>query len=118
MINESEVKGEESTGYEGPDDKGPFACHNCEYYRQFSCGQKTMMQLSKLPRVNDGRVQVSPLGCCEYVSRREPGTLEAGALRKWAESEVRQMPGFGTMDAETREQLVISLAMRKRLGAG
>ena len=68
QIDSSQVKGEAGTGYEGPE-KGPFACHNCEYFKAGSCGQKTMMAESRLPRVDGGRVKVAPDGCCEYVDR-------------------------------------------------
>lgn len=68
-IDSSEVKGEPGTGYEGPDGKGPFNCGNCEYFKNGSCGQKTMMERSKLPKTENGRVQVNAEGCCEYVSR-------------------------------------------------
>ena len=71
-IDSSRVNGESGTGYEGPDGKGPFACHNCEYFRDGSCGQVTMMKVSKLPRTQDGRVVIDPLGCCEYVERLAP----------------------------------------------
>ena len=64
----SEVHGESGTGYEGAEG-GPFRCGNCEYFRSGSCGQKTMMERSKLPRVDGGRVKVDADGCCEYISR-------------------------------------------------
>ena len=68
QIDSSHVKGEPGTGYEGPDG-GVFACRNCEYFKNGSCGQVTMMKVSKLPRVDGSRVKVSPDGCCEYVDR-------------------------------------------------
>ncbi len=68
QIDQGKIQGEKFTGYEGPE-KGPFACHNCEYYKGGSCGQSTMMEHSKLPRVDSGRVRVDADGCCEYVSR-------------------------------------------------
>ena len=68
-IDSSKVKGEPGTGYEPSNGKGPFACHNCEFFRDGSCGQETMIKISKLPRTAGGRVQVDPLGCCEYVDR-------------------------------------------------
>lgn len=68
QIDSSHVKGESGTGYEGPEG-GTFACHNCEYFKAGSCGQSTMMKVSKLPRVDGGRVKVAPDGCCEYVDR-------------------------------------------------
>jgi len=67
-IDSSQVKGESGTGYEGPA-KGPFSCSNCEYFSAGSCGQKTMVERSKLPRIDGGRVKVDPNGCCEYVDR-------------------------------------------------
>ena len=69
QIDSSHVKGEVGTGYEGPDNKGPFSCSNCEYFHHGSCGQETMMERSKLPRTENGRVVVDPQGCCEYVDR-------------------------------------------------
>ena len=72
QIDISAVKGEPGTGYENAAGKGPFACHNCEYFRPIdsSCGQKDMLQKSKQPRVG-GRVKVEALGCCEFVARPE-----------------------------------------------
>ena len=69
QIDSSKVKGEVGTGYEGPNGKGPFSCSNCEYFRNGSCGQETMMDRSKLPKTENGRVVVDPNGCCEYVDR-------------------------------------------------
>lgn len=71
QIDSSQVKGEPGTGYEGPEG-GIFACANCEYFRDGTCGQETMMQRSKLPKAENGRVQVDPLGCCEYLERLKP----------------------------------------------
>ena len=71
-IDSSQVKGESGTGYEAAEGKGPFACHNCQFFRDGSCGQKTMMERSELPRIAGDRVAVDPLGCCEYVWRLEP----------------------------------------------
>lgn len=74
-IEKSLIQGEPDTGYEGPEG-GPFACHNCEYFREDgSCGQKTMMAKSQQPRTRDGRVVVDPDGCCEYIER--PGSEQA-----------------------------------------
>ena len=70
MIDQSQVHGEVGTGYEGPQN-GPFACHNCQYFKAGSCGQKIMMEKSKLPRVDGGRVKVDPKGCCEYIDRKK-----------------------------------------------
>lgn len=70
MIDQSQIHGEADTGYEGPQN-GPFQCSNCEYFSAGSCGQKIMMEKSKLPRVDGGRVQVSPKGCCEYIERKK-----------------------------------------------
>lgn len=69
-IDQSAVKGEPGTGYEGPD-KGPFACHNCEYFRMTnsSCGQELMVARSMQPPAGNGRVKVDSHGCCEYVER-------------------------------------------------
>lgn len=68
-IDSTKVKGEPGTGYEPPNGKGPFKCGNCHYFKDGSCGQETMMQLSKQPRTDGNRVQVDPEGCCEYVER-------------------------------------------------
>lgn len=70
-IDSSKVKGEPGTGYEAPDGRGPFQCSNCHYFRasNSSCGQATMLKVSKQPRV-EGRVKVDPAGCCEYVERK------------------------------------------------
>ena len=70
QINQSSIKGQKGTGYEGSD-KGEFSCRNCEYFRNTSssCGQKDMMEKSSNPKTSDGRVKVEPLGCCEYVER-------------------------------------------------
>ena len=68
-IDAAEVHGEKYTGYEGPEDKGPFECGNCNYFRSGTCGQKTMMAKSTLPK-KDGRVKVEAKGCCEYVERK------------------------------------------------
>jgi hypothetical protein len=68
VIDQSQIKGEKFTGYEGPA-KGPFACSNCSYFEAGSCGQKTMMEKSNQPRADDGRVKVDPKGCCEFISR-------------------------------------------------
>ena len=70
MIDQSQIHGEEFTGYEGPQN-GAFACGNCTYFAAGSCGQKIMMEKSKLPRVDGGRVEVSPKGCCEYIERKK-----------------------------------------------
>ena len=71
MINEAAIHGEPGTGFEARGKKGPFACKNCEYYKEgnSSCGQENMVQLSKQPRTNDGRVRVGPEDCCEYIER-------------------------------------------------
>jgi broad specificity phosphatase PhoE len=72
QIDISAVKGESGTGYEDSNGQGPFACHNCEYFRTVdkSCGQKDMIEKSKQPKIA-GRVKVDPMGCCEYVERPE-----------------------------------------------
>ena len=65
------VKGEDGTGFEKAADLGEFECENCHFFdkRAGACGQSTMMALSKQPRLADGRVQVGPEDCCEYVDR-------------------------------------------------
>jgi hypothetical protein len=71
QIDAASVKGEPGTGYEPAGDLGEFECENCEYFRasDSSCGQKTMMKVSKQPKLKNGRVKVDPEGCCEYVER-------------------------------------------------
>jgi hypothetical protein len=70
QIDISAVKGESGTGYEDAAGKGPFACHNCKYFRpvENSCGQRDMLLKSKQPLVG-GRRKVDPNGCCEFVER-------------------------------------------------
>ena len=77
-IDSKHVHGEPGTGYEGPE-KGLFACKNCEYFSNGSCGQVTMMERSTLPKTAAGRPKVSPDGCCEYIERK--GTAKSG--RHW-----------------------------------
>lgn len=71
-VNTHAIMGEPGTGYE-TGVNGPFRCSNCEYFRSSnkSCGQKDMLEKSKQPRTSDGRVEVDPDGCCEYVERIE-----------------------------------------------
>ena len=69
-VNTHSIKGEPGTGYESGKN-GPFRCSNCEYFRNDSCGQKDMLEKSKQPRTSEGRVQVDPDGCCEYIDRTE-----------------------------------------------
>lgn len=70
-INQSAVRGEPGTGYEGPDGLGEFECENCRFFDEssVSCGQEDMMRLSTRPRIPNGRVVVHPEGCCEFVDR-------------------------------------------------
>ena len=77
-VTSAAIKGEPGTGYEAEAGHGPFACHNCEYFRvsDHSCGQKDMMAKSKLPRTKDERPIVDPKGCCEYVDRLGEETHE------------------------------------------
>lgn len=86
-IDSSKVKGEPGTGYEPPDGKGPFECANCAYFRSADsgCGQATMKSVSKLPRLDDGRVKVEAQGCCEYVERKGSAKRKAfqDAHRRW-----------------------------------
>jgi len=101
QIDSAKVKGEPGTGYEASDGKGPFACSNCNYFRpgdqivytgpggqdpqtpnmaekgMGSCGQQTMVQVSKQPKTPDGRVEVDPEGCCEYVERKGSAKKDA-----------------------------------------
>lgn len=76
-IDAPKVKGEPGTGYEPPAGKGPFECANCRYFDGSSCGQATMMKVSKLPRNAAGRVEVDAHGCCEYVDRKGSAPREA-----------------------------------------
>jgi len=68
-IDASKVHGEKFTGFELADDKGPFECGNCEYYRGGWCVQETMMAKSEQPKNAQGLVKVEPHACCEYVER-------------------------------------------------
>jgi hypothetical protein len=70
-MNQSAIRGEEGTGFEHRGKLGPFACKNCEYFKEgnSSCGQEDMVRLSKQPRTADGRVQVGPEDCCEFIER-------------------------------------------------
>ena len=79
-IEQGAIKGEKFTGYEGPEN-GPFACSNCRYFEGGSCGQKTMMEKSQLPKNENGRPIVSPAGCCEFIERVGSGTKKSG--RHW-----------------------------------
>jgi len=83
QINSAAVKGEPGTGYEPPGGKGEFECQNCEYFKDNSCGQPDMMKNSRQPRAANGRVQVDPEGCCEYVSRvgRKEDDTDSGAMQ-------------------------------------
>ena len=85
-IDSSKVKGEPGTGYEAPDGRGPFECANCRYFSAgaSTCRQSTMTRVSKQPREKDGRVQVDPHGCCEYVERK--GSAREDAFRAAAEA--------------------------------
>lgn len=73
-IPQNEVLGEPGTGYENPDGKGPFACHNCHHFdkSRSSCDQKQMKAVSKQPRNPNGTVKVEADGCCEFVDRIGP----------------------------------------------
>ena len=44
------------------------------------------------------------------------GTMDAAQTRTWAETEAAKDPGWSSMDARSREQLIISLAAKKRFG--
>jgi hypothetical protein len=63
---QSKIQGEKFTGYEPPAGRGLFQCQNCEYFRNRSCGQDTMMEKSKLPKTENGRVVVEPEACCSF----------------------------------------------------
>lgn len=45
-----------------------------------------------------------------------PQPLDQSQIRGWAETEAAKDPGWGAMDGRTREQLVISLAAKKKYG--
>ena len=72
QINEKAIKGEEGTGYEGPEG-GAFRCSNCEYFNSSTdgCHQKDMKEKSKRQRLPSGDVLVQPGGCCEYIDRKD-----------------------------------------------
>jgi len=72
VINEKAIKGEEGTGYEGPEG-GAFRCSNCEYFNSTTdgCKQEDMKKKSKRERLPSGDVLVQPGGCCEYIDRRK-----------------------------------------------
>lgn len=84
QIDSSKVHGEPGTGYEPPEGKGPFQCSNCHYFDGASCGQSTMMKVSRQPKVEGGRVKVDPAGCCEYVERK--GSARKDAFKAAAET--------------------------------
>lgn len=69
-VKKSSINGEPGTGYEGPE-KGAFNCWNCEYAGELGtlCKQEDMMKRSKRPKLEDGRVLIHPMGCCEYIER-------------------------------------------------
>lgn len=71
-INEKAIKGEEGTGYEGPEG-GAFRCSNCNYFNPTTdgCHQEDMKKKSKRPRLPSGDVLVQPGGCCEYIERKK-----------------------------------------------
>lgn len=70
QIDSVHVQGEPGTGFEKRGNKGPFECGNCEYFDGQSCGQKTMMERSRQPKLPSGRIRVDADDCCEYVERR------------------------------------------------
>lgn len=71
QIDPFSVRGEDGTGFEKAADLGEFECANCHFFDKVAgaCNQETMKRLSKQPRLADGRVQVGPEDCCEYVDR-------------------------------------------------
>jgi len=113
-IDSAKVKGEPGTGYEPSDGKGPFACSNCKYFRpgdqmvysgpggrdpqtpnmaekgQGSCGQPTMVQVSRQLKTPDGRVEVDPEGCCEYVDRK--GSAKKDAFKAATDARTQRVP--------------------------
>ena len=68
MIDEADILGEKSTGFEKAGTKGPFACKNCLYMKD-GCSHEEMKKHSKQPRLSNGNVKVGPDDCCEYVDR-------------------------------------------------
>jgi hypothetical protein len=42
--------------------------------------------------------------------------MDASQVRSWAEAEAAKDPGYDSMDARTREQLIITLGAKKRFG--
>jgi hypothetical protein len=75
VIEQSQIQGEPGTGYEPPEirgkDLGDFNCYNCRFFNpgNSGCRQKTMMEKSKQPRLENGQVEVDEMGCCEYIHR-------------------------------------------------
>ena len=65
------VQGEAGTGFEKAGSLGEFECGNCKFFDAAAgaCDQTDMKQVSKQPRLADGRVVVSDEDCCEYVWR-------------------------------------------------
>lgn len=63
------------------------------------------------PSTGPGRVEPASQGSVS------PTAMSAQDVRKWAEGEAAKTAGFENMDGPTREQMIISIAMRKRLGA-
>lgn len=97
-VNPDAIHGEPGTGFEprvvDGVDKGPFECGNCEYFvgplgakgamrGPKGCNQSDMKHKSKRPRLPDGRVELTPKDCCEYVDRLGP--LEAKEKEKGKE---------------------------------
>jgi len=71
-INPAGIVGEPGTGYEDPDGKGEFSCRNCKAFVEAdsSCKNPDMRARSKRKKLENGNVEVKPLGCCEYVHRK------------------------------------------------
>jgi len=87
-IVQGQVLGEPGTGYENENGKGDFECGNCRYFDAASstCGQKTMVAMSRQPKMPDGRVKVEEEGCCEYVDR------VGGDMAKLSYGERKELP--------------------------
>jgi len=107
-INTQAIKGEKGTGYESENGRGPFNCDNCEYWRKSdsSCGQEDMKAKSKHPRTKDGRVEVDPKGCCEFIERigRE-GLVQIGEVPM----EDKRKHRYGKFHAEIHDDGSISI---------
>ncbi len=95
QINSAAVIGELGTGYEDPEDKGPFECGNCKYFSSGTCGQSDMMARSKRPKDASGRIKVDQDGCCDYVDRGENDASDDDDTEEQEYSPGSQMMSMG-----------------------